>query len=83
MNIIQKAFNRDTPVYETQKETVLEYMKKHREMTSIQAIKKYGITRLAAHINRLRNDGYKIDTVRVQNAKGQHALYRLNGNNLV
>tara|TARA_R110000851_G_C12706474_1_gene526753 strand:+ start:139 stop:390 length:252 start_codon:yes stop_codon:yes gene_type:complete len=83
MNIIELIFNRDTPVYESQKETVLEYMKKHRKMTSMQAINKYGITRLASHVHTLRNEGYRIDTERVQNARGSHALYRLNGSNLV
>jgi len=44
----------------TQKEQVLAHLKKHNSITSWNAITEYRITRLAAVIFLLREDGHKI-----------------------
>lgn len=46
----------------SQDERVLNHLKKHKTITSLQAIKLFGITRLSACIFRLRRKGYRIDT---------------------
>ena len=48
--------------YKSQTEAVLEHLKKHGSITSIQAIRKYGATRLSAIIYKLRHRGYQITT---------------------
>tara|TARA_R110002124_G_scaffold128641_1_gene289615 strand:- start:635 stop:856 length:222 start_codon:yes stop_codon:yes gene_type:complete len=48
----------------TQKQRVLDHLQGHPSgFTSWEAISEYGITRLAAYIGFLRDDGYKIDAV--------------------
>lgn len=42
---------------------VLEHLKNHGCITSLEAIELYGATRLSAIIFNLRNRGYQIDTV--------------------
>lgn len=44
-------------------EKVLEHLKKHGAITSLEAIEMYGATRLGDIIYRLRNKGVKIETV--------------------
>lgn len=64
-----------------QAEQVLRHLKR-RSITSIEAINKYGITRLAARVYELRERGYKIesDTVKTKKGKGcTVARYRLVG----
>lgn len=43
-------------------EKVLNHLKEHGTITSLEAIEKYGATRLSAIIFNLRKRGYKIDT---------------------
>lgn len=45
---------------------VLEHLKRAGTITSVEAFKQYGITRLASCINRLRNMGYDIRTVMIE-----------------
>lgn len=52
-----------TPAYVTQEEQVLEYMRKHGSMTSMDAFRTYQITRLAAVVFNMKKDGYDIETV--------------------
>ena len=47
----------------SQRMMVEDHLEKHGSITSITAYKRYGITRLASLIKRLRNKGYKIDSV--------------------
>ena len=48
----------------TQKQQVLNHLQNNPEgFTSWEAITKYGITRLAAYIGFLRDDGYEINSV--------------------
>jgi len=45
------------------KDRVLEHLKKYGTITSIEAIRKYGYTRLSHTIWQLRNEGYNIKSV--------------------
>ena len=56
----------------TQVETVKNHLKKHKTITTMDAFMKYGITRLAARIKDLRDDGEKIGAyyVHVRNRFG-------------
>lgn len=67
----------------TQKEVILNHLKTS-SITSMQAIKHYGITRLSSVICQLRKDGYKIDgkLIPVKNRYGGIAYvsrYKLEG----
>lgn len=46
----------------TQKKAIQAHLGYYKEITSLQAIKEYGITRLASVICKLRDEGYKIET---------------------
>ena len=46
----------------SQHDIVLEHLKEHGSISSMEAFKKYYITRLAAVIFDLRADGYEIET---------------------
>lgn len=46
----------------TQKSEVLRYMQSHKGITSLQAIEKFGATRLSDIILKLRQEGYDIKT---------------------
>jgi GTP-binding protein EngB required for normal cell division len=61
----------------TQEETVYEHLKKHKKITSWQAIIEYRITRLAEMIRRLKEDGHNIVTIMKKGDKCRYAEYRL------
>ena len=69
----------------TQEQRVLEYLKDFGSITSWEAIKEFGATRLSAIIYNLRNKGYNI-TSRFSSAKNrygdkvQFAIYELKEN---
>ena len=46
-------------------EEVLKHLQEHGSITSIEAIEKYGATRLSAIIFKLRKKGYNIDTITI------------------
>ena len=46
----------------SQRSEVLRYMQTHKGITSLQAIEKFGATRLSDIILKLRRDGYNIET---------------------
>ena len=46
----------------SQKKVILEHLKSGKEITQLEATKKYGILRLGAIIYDLRKEGYKIST---------------------
>lgn len=50
----------------TKKKMVLDHLKKHGSITSLEAIENYGATRLSAIIFNLRKQGYNIDTVDIK-----------------
>jgi hypothetical protein len=47
----------------SQKERVLEYMKEHGSISSMEAFRDLGVTRLSAVVFNLRADGYKVKAV--------------------
>lgn len=47
----------------SQKLMVKDHLEKYGTITSVIAYKRYGITRLASIIKRLRNKGYEIDSI--------------------
>tara|TARA_R100001015_G_C4620228_1_gene177121 strand:- start:851 stop:1072 length:222 start_codon:yes stop_codon:yes gene_type:complete len=49
--------------FKNQKEAVLYHLKQFQSITSLEAIKEYGITRLSAIIFNLRKDNYDIGTL--------------------
>lgn len=61
----------------TQKEKILEHLKKYNEITSMEAFQKYKITRVGAVIDTLRKEGYDIETKRPK--KGNYGIYVLLG----
>lgn len=50
----------------TKTSMVLDHLKKHGTITSMEAIENYGATRLSAIIFNLRKQGYNIDTIDVK-----------------
>jgi hypothetical protein len=67
----------------TQKQKVLRHLKEIGEITPLQAFFDYSIMRLAAHIFKLKEDGYNIDTkmLKSKNKFGEpvrYAQYKLN-----
>lgn len=66
----------------SQKEMVLEHLKQGKEITPLEALKKYGSLRLGAIIFNLRREGYNISTriVYYKNENGytsNYAVYKL------
>ena len=61
----------------SQKSDVLKYMQSHKGITSIQAIEKFGATRLSDIIFRLRKEGYDIATEQIttKNRYGHSTTY--------
>ena len=53
-----------------QKDRVLNYIDSFGSITSLEAFRDCGITRLAARVNELRRDGVQIDSVR-ENSKNR------------
>lgn len=49
-----------------QEQRVLEYLKTHSGITSLDAFREFGITRLSARIWNLRREGHEIVTQRIQ-----------------
>lgn len=60
-----------------QRNRVLRHLKDHGGLTQIEAMSEYGIARLAARIQELREDGYEITTERVhgKNRYGESTSY--------
>ena len=62
----------------SQKKRILEYLKKGKSVTPIDALNLCGCFRLADVVFRLKKDGYDITTKMVPNANGKaFASYRL------
>ena len=62
---------------ESQKDAVLQHLKKKKSLTSWEAITLYGITRLASIIFNLRAEGYSIFTKKEKSDKARWANYVL------
>ena len=50
----------------SQRNFVINYLNHYKAITSMEAFRYYGITRLSSIIHVLRNSGYKIDTIMVR-----------------
>lgn len=62
----------------TQNETILNHIKKHGSITSMEAFAEYNITRLSGRIHELRAQGHKIVTDHDKAKNGAvYAVYRL------
>lgn len=60
----------------TQTRKILEYMQTYGSISSMEAFRELGITRLSARIYDLRRAGYQIDTWRVSKKKnGEEIMY--------
>lgn len=61
-----------------QKTKVLKYMKEYGSITSLEAMKDLGVSRLASRINELRNEGIEIDDVYLEskNRFGEKVRYK-------
>lgn len=67
----------------TQKEMIIMHLKQCHKITPMVALEEYGIYRLSAIINILRNEGYNISTTLVPHINrfgkmNKYALYTLN-----
>lgn len=47
---------------ESQNATILKHLKRNRTLSPLEALKRFGVMRLAARIYELRNDGHLIGT---------------------
>lgn len=62
----------------TQNEMILNHIKKHGSITSMEAFAEYNITRLSGRIHELRAQGYKITSNKEKAKNGAvYAVYRL------
>ena len=62
----------------TQKQAIRSYLKNFGSITSQEAWGKFSITRLSSIINRLRNDGENIESVKERNSRFNWVRYKLN-----
>lgn len=60
-----------------QRARILNYLETNKTLTSMEAFEKFGITRLASQINKLRNKGYDIATIMMEgeNRYGETVRY--------
>ena len=56
---------------------ILNHIKRHKKISSMQAFSKYNITRLAAVVYNLRAKGYAIKTDIVNKANSSYAVYSM------
>lgn len=61
----------------SQNQRVLKHLKTGRPLTSLQALNKFGIMRLAARINDLKDSGHNIMSMPVKLKGKRFAQYRL------
>jgi hypothetical protein len=50
----------------SQKDQILHYLKTKRQLTPLEALKKFGCLRLSGRILELRQDGHRIETTMVE-----------------
>lgn len=60
----------------TQNEIILKHLQERGKITSIVAMHKYRIMRLASRINDLRKKGYRIESVTMKNKRKHWTEYR-------
>ena len=64
----------------SQNRTIRQHLESGESITTMQAIRNFRITRLAARINDLRNDGMYIITETIKRKGTRFAKYSLGGN---
>lgn len=64
-------------MFSNQKDKILDYLKKHKCITPLQALIELGIYRLSARILDLKKDGKIIKTEIICNNKKRYASYSL------
>ena len=72
---IDKELLPDADNYETQTQMVLNHIKQHGSITSLQAFKLYNITRISHAILQLRKAGYGIKTTMQKSKVNKHKRY--------
>ena len=61
----------------SKKGRILRHMQHGNIMTPMKALRNYGVFRLAVTINRLRNEGYNIETTMMTEGESTFASYKL------
>jgi len=61
----------------TQNALILKHMRDHKTITSLEAVEKYRIMRLASRVSELRSRGYSIASEYVKNGKSHYVVYHL------
>lgn len=56
----------------TQYEKIISFLDSGKELTASQAASRFGITNLSARVHELREDGYKIATVKTKSGKSAY-----------
>ena len=64
----------------THVEQIHKHLRRHRTITSVQAFARYGCTRLADVVYKLRRRGYSIDTELVPHNGSKYARYWMKKN---
>ena len=64
---------------ETQRDSILQHLKRGDSITPIQALELYGCFALSQRIGELKRLGNDIETTIVRNGRKQHASYRMRG----
>jgi hypothetical protein len=61
----------------SQKQQIPSWLKRGRTLTQAQASSRFGVGRLAARINEIRDDGIPVETIDVRRGKACFAKYQL------
>jgi hypothetical protein len=61
----------------SQRQEILRHLAKGRTLTPLEALEKFGTFRLAARIEEIRHDGFKVNTEMVKVGGARVARYRI------
>lgn len=73
----------ETNQFESKTKQVLNHLQQHGKITSWEAIKNYGATRLSAIIFILKGRGWSITTEMVQDGKSRYGIYHFGGRDTI
>lgn len=59
----------------TQTQQIRAHLLKHNSITPLEALRKFGVMRLAARIRDLRSDGFSVQSVRVERGGKRFCKY--------
>jgi hypothetical protein len=74
-----KTIEENSESFETKISNVLNHLKTNHQITSWEAITKYGCSRLASVIYVLKERGFSITTEMVYNKPSRYAIYHFHG----